>query len=246
MSLISEALRKARQEAARREATERGSPMDHPLMIQRVAPARVGASILLGGLIGGLAAIGGGLVVWWLVAGGTAPVRVPAAGQPPQVSAQPSGHDEALPPSSATGAPSTAARPVSPASERLAGGDVTEHAAPAPARAARDDDATVPATTIAVTDEPEVAAVEEASSPAETAPGPNLPASDRVFVLDAELGYASLSLGFIVFRPDDPFAEINGWEVHEGSRVEGFTVERIDQDQVRLRDERGLLVLKVR
>ncbi len=33
---------------------------------------------------------------------------------------------------------------------------------------------------------------------------------ERVFVMDAELGYASLSLGYIVFRPIRPFAEING------------------------------------
>jgi hypothetical protein len=67
----------------------------------------------------------------------------------------------------------------------------------------------------------------------------------RVFVMDADLGYASLSLGYIVFRPVRPFAEINGAEVYEGSEVAGFTVEKIEVDRIVLRDSRGPLELRV-
>ena len=54
----------------------------------------------------------------------------------------------------------------------------------------------------------------------------------------------TLNLDFIVFRPDDPFAEINGLEVHVGSTIEGFKVEKIERNQVHLRDEKGALVLR--
>ena len=58
---------------------------------------------------------------------------------------------------------------------------------------------------------------------------------------DPDLGDASddlvacdttLSLGYIVFRPVRPFAEINGEEVFEGSEIAGFVVERIEADRV--------------
>ncbi len=68
---------------------------------------------------------------------------------------------------------------------------------------------------------------------------------NRVFVMEAELGYASLSLGFIVARSTNAFAEINGTEVRIGSRIEGFVVEAIEADRVILRDDKGLLILRV-
>jgi hypothetical protein len=68
---------------------------------------------------------------------------------------------------------------------------------------------------------------------------------ERVFVLDADVGYATLNLGFIVARSTNPFAEINGTEVRVGSEIEGFTVEAIEADQVILRDDNGTLILRV-
>ena len=58
-------------------------------------------------------------------------------------------------------------------------------------------------------------------------------------------GYASLSLGYIVFRPVRPFAEINGVDIYEGSEIAGFKVEKIEVDRVVLRDSRGPLELRV-
>ena len=63
--------------------------------------------------------------------------------------------------------------------------------------------------------------------------------------MDADLGYASLSLGYIVFRPVRPFAEINGVDIYEGSEIAGFKVEKIEIDRVVLRDARGPLELRV-
>jgi len=68
---------------------------------------------------------------------------------------------------------------------------------------------------------------------------------NRVFVMEAELGYASLSLGFIVSRASNPFAEINGRDVWIDSEIEGFVVEAIEADRVVLRDDKGLLILRV-
>ncbi len=53
---------------------------------------------------------------------------------------------------------------------------------------------------------------------------------ERVYVLDADLGNVTLSLGYIVARTTNPFAEINGVEVFVGSEIEGFVVE---EDRVR-------------
>ncbi len=68
--------------------------------------------------------------------------------------------------------------------------------------------------------------------------------ANREFVAEADLGYTSLSLDYIVFRPVDPFAQINGFDVRVGSSVEGFVVEEITADSVRLRDGKGTLVLR--
>ena len=71
-------------------------------------------------------------------------------------------------------------------------------------------------------------------------------AEERVFVLVAELDYATLELGFLVHRPQDPYAEINGVEIHEGQHVGTFLLEKVESDRVCLRDDQGPLIIKVR
>jgi hypothetical protein len=68
---------------------------------------------------------------------------------------------------------------------------------------------------------------------------------ERVYVVEANLGDTTLSLGFIVARSENPFAEINGVDVYLGSEIEGFVVEAIEADRVVLRDDQGTLVLRV-
>jgi hypothetical protein len=68
---------------------------------------------------------------------------------------------------------------------------------------------------------------------------------ERVFVMEAEIDGVSLSLGYIVARSDNPFAEINGTDVWIGSEIEGFVVESIEADRVVLRDDKGPLILRV-
>ena len=63
--------------------------------------------------------------------------------------------------------------------------------------------------------------------------------------MEAELGDVVLSLGYIVARTTNPFAEINGVDVYVGSEIEGFVVEAIEADRVVLRDDKGPLTLRV-
>jgi hypothetical protein len=70
--------------------------------------------------------------------------------------------------------------------------------------------------------------------------------AERSFVLTAELGYATLHLDFIVFKRSAPWAGVNGQQVVPGSIVDGFLVEEIGADFVRLRDRKGAVVLRVR
>jgi hypothetical protein len=68
---------------------------------------------------------------------------------------------------------------------------------------------------------------------------------ERSFIVDADLGYAKLHLDYVVYRPTSPFAGINGQQVIIGSVIEGFQVEEIGPESVRLRDRRGAVVLRV-
>ncbi|OYW05772.1 MAG: hypothetical protein B7Z61_04985 [Acidobacteria bacterium 37-71-11] len=68
---------------------------------------------------------------------------------------------------------------------------------------------------------------------------------ERTFGLDADLGYAKFHLDYIVYRSKAPFAGINGQQVMIGSIIEGFTVEEIGPDDVRLRDAKGSVVLRI-
>lgn len=81
----------------------------------------------------------------------------------------------------------------------------------------------------------------ERATPRETR-GPN---GERVFHVEADVGYASLVVDYIVDRHSDPFARINGRDIRVGGTIEGFTVEEITSAAVRLRDARGPLVLMV-
>jgi hypothetical protein len=86
-------------------------------------------------------------------------------------------------------------------------------------------------------------------APATTSPAPSQftigEDGARIYVLDADLGTTTLSLGYIVAREQNPFAEINGRDVYLGSEIEGFTVEAIEADRVVLRNQDGELVLRV-
>ncbi len=243
MSLINEALRKARQ-----EAVGRGMPAPPALQQPR---SRLGAGLVLGAAIALAAALAGAAAVWWLVGGGgqsdadavasptrgavaeTAPRQAPAAAQPSR--ARPSQHGVAGPEDEApTGVRPDVARDSAP----------TRIPQPPPEDTSRLDVAGIEATADGAA---ESAATDDRSphqTPTQRPVGWR--AGERDYVLEADLGGTTLSLDFIVYRAEDPFAEINGTEVHEGSVIEGFVVDRIERDRVVLRDGDGPLLLRVR
>ena len=67
---------------------------------------------------------------------------------------------------------------------------------------------------------------------------------DEVYILEATLGEVHLSLDFIIFREDDPFAEINGVELHLGGVIDGYRVKTIERDRVRLSNGHRSIVLR--
>jgi hypothetical protein len=228
VSLINEALRKARQAASEHESKK----PDGPFQPVRAYPSRRSGShdrLLAMALIAVVAAVVGAAAGWWFLGGReTASSDTTMVGGPAIEAATPL----ATPPGFPTPVDDRAAAesPEAPAQQEPAPTDVhaSEAAAGVPAEAEK-----------VVTESASAVAVAVAEKPVT---GPN---GERVFVMEAELGYASLSLGFIVARSKNSFAEINGAEVWIGSEIAGFVVEAIEADRVVLRDDRGLLILRV-
>lgn len=233
MSLIGEALRKARAEAARREAERDGVP---------IPPTIVGATRRPRGAFGppavaaiALATALGGAGLAWVLARGDRPSTPPttrAAETPPAAQPPVAAHTGApqplpeVPPAATVATRLPAVREVAPLVP-----PAQEPAAPRGAEAGS----------------PNQAAAPEKTLPAPAGPAQRTePSGERSFVLRAELGYATLELDYLVYRPGSPFGRVNGQDIVVGSTVAGFTVEEIGRDFIRLRDERGPLVLKVR
>jgi len=231
VSLIHEALRKARREASHQD--------DPGVVFPGGLTGRGRQSGLRAGLIWGFAItviagviIGGGL--WWTFR--PAPDEAVASVEPAaRETAQPQVPAAAAPQSSdvvETGSPAVPVADPSPADDsdgpsdhRSEGADLAG-AQPAAANS-QDADAEI-----------ETPRVAPATQPA-TASG------EREFMVEADLGYATLSLDYIMVSPTESFAQINGLEVRVGGEIEGFTVEEITKNLVKMRDDRGPLVLRV-
>jgi hypothetical protein len=244
MSLITEALRKARQEAAKREGRERGIP--HGLV---VPPKRwrSGPGLALIVAIALAAAVAGAAAAWWTL-GRRATMETPSTA--------------AVLPAPATPAPATNLQAAAPLPDTTARGEpetVAAHVAPAP-------HATQESQLLAVVRTPQVHGPTPMTQPA-TGPLPAHGAEqaedsaaaerpvthqgsaeraprEREFVIDADLGHVKLHLDYVVYRPGSPFAGVNGQQVIIGSVIEGFQVEEIGPELVRLRDGRGTVVLR--
>ena len=238
MSLVGDALRKARREAAQRDAERRGV-----LYSARISdpPARsnLGLGLILGAVIAIVATAAGGTVAWWLLRGGPSePAGASAArGKPVALEAAPGAPEPAAEPDSVV--PATAETPTN---DR----NTTEHET---------------VTTTARASEPAEPEVREpAATPAiaGVVPTPDQPTDDEgtpqgfvgiedgneVYILEADLGTTVLSLDYIISRAEDPFAEVNGIEVHLGGVVGGFRVKAIEDDRVFLSDGRRTVVLR--
>ncbi len=255
MSLISEALRKARAEAAEREGRRQGVPRALALPPKR---SRSGLRVALIAAIALGAALAGGGIAWWALASHRAATRAAggatARGTPAPGLAAAAGVADA--------GPEAAPRSSPPQQALLPIGDVSGAAGPSPAaapvKAPRErivspapSSGEPPRATPAPRPTQGTPGAEEGR---ESKPSPSAAAversahqeRERSFAIDADLGYAKLHLDYIVYRRGSPFAGINGGQVFVGSVIDGFTIEEIAEDSVRLRDSRGTVVLRIR
>jgi hypothetical protein len=230
MSLISEALRKARQEAA---ARDRGGVIG-PGYPPRDG-SRLGTGLVLGALIALAAVLGGGGVAWWLLGSRSAEpeaARVAAAATTEGLGGGTAAAADRAPESGGDAPDRAAAAELEPAVRPGGRDEPAARDEPAPGNPDGESQA-----------RPAAPAPEVVSS---VWPPPSSPSGERVFLVVAEHGDRTLTLDYLVHRATDPFAQVNGVEVHVGSTVAGCTVEAITEDAVRLRDERGLIVLRAR
>ncbi len=301
MSLISDALRKARREAALRDARKAelalpGNP----------APGRrwpVDGGILLGVAFAGVVAVAAALGAWWALGSGGeagAPPPRPASAPPATSAPAPSPTPTATASPSPTNPPPAAAASREPEASRGGASAPAPEVTPVPAESAAHTPAApspTPTAAPTATRPPRrrspAARVEEEEPPPlldvpagvsgeirprrrrRVRPTPRPPSPPRVqptatptprpttpprggaarkgagsrrteYTAVARIGSKTLELDYIAYRASDPFAQINGVEVHEGSEIEGFTVVEITPSAVRLADDRGEILLKVR
>ena len=207
MSLINEALRKARQAASEHDAKPLEGPFQPAKAYPSRGPGRRGGLLLMS-LIAVAAGVSGAVAAWWIL-----------------------GDHETVSNSPAIEAATSMATPVvvpTPFDDR----------APAAPHEVPLQQESVPAEVEqpVIESTPAVAEAEESTTDSD---------GNRVFVMEAKIGGVTLSLGYIVARTTNPFAEINGTDVWIGSEIEGFVVEAIEADRIILRDDKGLLILRV-
>lgn len=233
MSLIGDALRKTRQEAADREIDRQGV-----LFSAKIADSPARSNLGLGLAIGAVIAIGatviGGGTVWWLLSG-TEMGRSspPGAAAPAAPGIVETGETPVDTPS-----PSSAEAGTNPPAQPAIEASTASQTEAAPTESPPDQSAAEFA-----------AATAQAAAPAGRDSGlaegfAGMEDGDEIYILEADLGDVRLSLDFIVSRADDPFVEINGTELHLGGVIEGFRVKAIGTDRVRLSNGRRSIVLR--
>jgi hypothetical protein len=255
MSLISDALKKARQEAARQDSLRPGLP--YAVGAVEARPARapwisllagLGAGCLLAAVIFAMAFFGGWgpfhkPVAQTQVAVSPA-VPAPAAPAPQPVVAAPSQPAVQEPPAKPVAVVETPAPKPAPAPEPPKREPETVRPAPPPQ--------TPPAVAIAPHPAPETAPAPQsaaeapapASAPVQAAPAPATPpqsAPEGGLVegntYTGELpvpGGGSVKLNGIVYSPDHPIAVLDGRVMGPGENVQGFTVVAIESGRVKL------------
>lgn len=233
MSLIGDALRKTRQEAAERESDRKGV-----LFSAKIAnpPTRsnLGLGLALGAIIAVAATVAGGGAVWWILNRGDTG-QPTAAEEPLRVTAEAT-ENEGSSPDPLPNRPVESNTPIRDVSATEIDPIPTTEAAsigresqPSPAQNQRVTATPIPSPPQVESTEGGFAGVENGAD---------------VYILEADLGAVKLSLDYIIFRSDDPFAEINGVELHLGGVIEGFRVKAIERDRVHLSNGLKDIVLR--
>jgi len=237
VSLIGDALRKARQEASERESDRKGI-----LFSAKIAdsPGRsnLGLGLALGALIAVFATVAGGAAVWWVLGGAD-------TDEAPTIEATQSGSidqviDDPVPEGSdisGSGSEQDQGQQSATLSPAAVDPDPTPDPDPDP-----DPDETV------INSSGGDSAGGDVQSPHIEMPASGFLGKENgeeIYILEADLGNGvSLSLGYLIFREEDPFAEINGVELHLGGTIEGFRVKDITRDRVKLSNGRRTIVLR--
>jgi hypothetical protein len=239
MSLVGDALRKARQEAAERDSDRRGVLFSAKIA-DRPVRSNLGLGLALGALIAIVATVVGGLAVWWLFVRST-PEHQPsltAMRAAPVAAAEPDADDgnQLRQPAAEDGG--TGGRQGQPLRSTAVSAEQPP-IDPDPVPDPEDSSAAVGASGA----DPPDSGVAERVDPAE---GEFLGIEDgaEVYLMEAMIDGVVLSLDYLVFRTEDPFAEINGLEVHIGATIEGFRVKAIERDRVHLSNGRREIVLR--
>lgn len=226
MSLISDALKKARQEAARQDSLRQGLPY---AMGSTDAPARSRSAPLLAGLAVGLL-LAAGLAGLFFLMRPEPEARIAETAPPAEVREEPA----------APVAPPVAPQIVEPAvPETAAPGPVptpipeVQTPEPAPPQEIRPSPLPQPEAPPA----PPVVVAPPAPPVQETAPPAPAPAlqESRSYVGEVPVpGGGVLRLNGIAFSTESPVAVLDGKVVGPGEVVQGFTVVEIRQNQVKL------------
>ncbi len=229
MSLISEALRKARQETAEREARERG--LETPVVAGYwKRGGRLGVGLVLGAAIALGAAVIGGALVWWALADRSEPNEVEAPDE--RVQADLEVMDDLPNPSNGVPEPDQSdliVPTVTPAESKVDEPDVSP---------------IIEGIALTRVEVVESAPDSEEGVPVKV-PSPQPPLADGEFVEEAHVGEVTLTLDYLVFRKENPFAMINGRDVRVGAVVEDYVVEAITENSVVLTQGDTRIVLRV-
>ncbi|HEY7214221.1 MAG TPA: hypothetical protein VIC28_06295 [Thermoanaerobaculia bacterium] len=241
MSLISEALKKARQEAARQDAQRPRSP--YAVGAAESTERRPGLVAVLAGV--GVGCLAAGLILAAVWAAGWGPFARPAKpveqaaatapASPPPV--QPASEPAAVPP-----AMIEESAPPQPVEESRPPVGEARPAAPADPPAARPVPAPPPPA--AAEEDRAAAAIPSAPPPAAPAPAPPVrpapPAGaglvdGQTYVGEVPVpGGGMVKLNGIVFSQDQPVAMLDGRVMAPGEIIQGFTVAAIEAGRVKL------------
>jgi hypothetical protein len=233
VSLINEALRKARKDAAERDAESKGVTYRPPRAHLPAERPWLGA--LVGGIAVGILAAGLAFVL----------LRPPADAEPAPISIP----QQELP---VQELPVPAAEPLAqtePSAEEVA--EEVAEPAPEPPPEPKPDTASAaqPEAPVALPESEATSATSQVKSRESKRIRPPEQVGkidDEVYVLEAEKDGVSLRLDFIVWAPPNPFAQINGRQVSIGQTVDGFLVRAIEREAVTLEGDDGPFRLRVR
>lgn len=263
MSLIHDALRKARKEAAERDAEERGSTYVPP----RAHRPESSPSWIPGLVVGLVVGIG---VAFLLFLALRAPVAGPTD-EPAAAASEERATEPVVEPESLDVAPAPAPPPIQPDDVESVDPETSPRGAESPPVSPADD-GTEGESEEEAEDETPVEREANDAADADVNPAPDLPDArptelepdaprlveppetvgpvgapeDRTFVLEAEVDGVRLELDFIVWSTREPFAQVNRRQVTVGQTVDGFVVRRIERERVVLEGEGGLVTIRVR